>query len=102
MKICKFIYEIMKNLLYLTEILLCDCWLKKVFPVLLLLKVIFFKYLKLVILWHFRYLIQYQEAIPCEQVVSTLCDIKQAYTQFGGKSYYIILICLGVFFAVES
>ncbi|XP_041365598.1 proteasome subunit alpha type-4-like isoform X2 [Gigantopelta aegis] len=32
-----------------------------------------------------RYLIQYQEAIPCEQVVSTLCDIKQAYTQFGGK-----------------
>ena len=98
----------MKNLLYLTELLLCDCWWKKVFPVLLLLKVIFFKYLKLVILnvclilSHFRYLIQYQEAIPCEQVVSTLCDIKQAYTQFGGKSYYIILICLGVFFAVES
>jgi len=23
--------------------------------------------------------------VPCEQLVSTLCDIKQAYTQFGGK-----------------
>ncbi|ELT98287.1 hypothetical protein CAPTEDRAFT_152113 [Capitella teleta] len=32
-----------------------------------------------------RYSLQYQEPIPCEQVVSTLCDIKQAYTQFGGK-----------------
>ncbi|XP_067666668.1 proteasome subunit alpha type-4-like [Haliotis asinina] len=32
-----------------------------------------------------RYMLQYQEPIPCEQVVSTLCDIKQAYTQFGGK-----------------
>ena len=32
-----------------------------------------------------RYLLQYQEPIPCEQVVATLCDIKQAYTQFGGE-----------------
>lgn len=32
-----------------------------------------------------RYLLQYQEPIPCEQMVSTLCDLKQAYTQFGGK-----------------
>jgi len=32
-----------------------------------------------------RYLLQYQEPIPCEQLVSTLCDLKQAYTQFGGK-----------------
>lgn len=32
-----------------------------------------------------RFLLQYQEPIPCEQLVSTLCDIKQAYTQFGGK-----------------
>ncbi|XP_059174654.1 proteasome subunit alpha type-4-like isoform X3 [Physella acuta] len=32
-----------------------------------------------------RYILQYQEPIPCEQLVSTLCDIKQAYTQFGGK-----------------
>lgn len=33
----------------------------------------------------FRYLLQYQEPIPCEQLVTALCDIKQAYTQFGGK-----------------
>ncbi|KAK7576489.1 hypothetical protein V9T40_012775 [Parthenolecanium corni] len=32
-----------------------------------------------------RYLIQYGESIPCEQLVSWLCDIKQAYTQYGGK-----------------
>ncbi|XP_056268467.1 proteasome subunit alpha type-4-like [Pseudoliparis swirei] len=32
-----------------------------------------------------RYLLQYQEPIPCEQRVTALCDIKQAYTQFGGK-----------------
>lgn len=32
-----------------------------------------------------RYLLQYQEEMPCEQVVSQLCDVKQAYTQFGGK-----------------
>jgi len=32
-----------------------------------------------------RHVLQYQEAIPCEQVVSSLCDLKQAYTQFGGK-----------------
>jgi len=32
-----------------------------------------------------RHYLQYQEAIPCEQVVSSLCDLKQAYTQFGGK-----------------
>ncbi|CAI9727520.1 proteasome subunit alpha type-4 [Octopus vulgaris] len=32
-----------------------------------------------------RYLLQYAEPMPCEQVVSALCDIKQSYTQFGGK-----------------
>ncbi|NWT43383.1 PSA4 protein, partial [Chroicocephalus maculipennis] len=32
-----------------------------------------------------RYLLQYQEPIPCEQFFFFLCDIKQAYTQFGGK-----------------
>jgi len=32
-----------------------------------------------------RHLLQYGEAMPCEQLVATLCDIKQAYTQFGGK-----------------
>lgn len=35
----------------------------------------------------FRYLLQYQEPIPCEQRVTALCDIKQAYTQFGGESH---------------
>lgn len=30
-------------------------------------------------------MLTYQEPMPCEQLVSTLCDIKQAYTQFGGK-----------------
>ncbi|XP_013422041.1 proteasome subunit alpha type-4 [Lingula anatina] len=32
-----------------------------------------------------RFYLQYQEPIPCEQLVSHLCDIKQAYTQYGGK-----------------
>lgn len=32
-----------------------------------------------------RYLFQYGEPMPCEQLVSQLCDIKQAYTQYGGK-----------------
>merc|ERR1711934_500779 len=32
-----------------------------------------------------RYQYQYGESIPCEQLVSWLCDIKQAYTQSGGK-----------------
>ncbi|XP_031559701.1 proteasome subunit alpha type-4-like [Actinia tenebrosa] len=31
-----------------------------------------------------RYQLEYQEPIPCEQMVSSLCDLKQAYTQFGG------------------
>ena len=33
---------------------------------------------------HCRYMLQYQENIPCEQLVMRLCDHKQAYTQFGG------------------
>lgn len=32
-----------------------------------------------------RYKLNYGEEIPCEQLVSQLCDIKQAYTQYGGK-----------------
>lgn len=32
-----------------------------------------------------RYKLYYGESIPCEQLVSHLCDIKQSYTQFGGK-----------------
>lgn len=37
-----------------------------------------------------RYLLQYQEPIPCEQLVSSLCDIKQVYTQLGGTALCII------------
>ena len=37
--------------------------------------------------FHPRYLLQYQEPIPCEQLVTALCDIKQAYTQFGGMIF---------------
>jgi len=32
-----------------------------------------------------RYQLQYQEPIPIENIVSSLCNVKQAYTQFGGK-----------------
>lgn len=32
-----------------------------------------------------RYMFRYQECIPCEQLVMQLCDVKQAYTQFGGE-----------------
>jgi len=32
-----------------------------------------------------RYQIQYQEPTPCENLVSSLCNVKQSYTQFGGK-----------------
>ncbi|KAJ6224838.1 hypothetical protein RDWZM_003383 [Blomia tropicalis] len=32
-----------------------------------------------------RHLLQYGESISCERLVSWLCDIKQAYTQYGGK-----------------
>ena len=32
-----------------------------------------------------RYRYQYQEDMPSEQLVMRLCDVKQAYTQFGGN-----------------
>lgn len=32
-----------------------------------------------------RYQLSYAEAMPCEEMVSYLCDMKQSYTQFGGK-----------------
>lgn len=32
-----------------------------------------------------RFQLYYGEPIPCEQLVSHLCDIKQSYTQYGGK-----------------
>src|ERR1700709_344017 len=31
-----------------------------------------------------RYLLTYNAAIPCEQLVRRLCDLKQGYTQHGG------------------
>ena len=31
-----------------------------------------------------RYLLTYNEEIPCEQLVRRLCDLKQGYTQHGG------------------
>lgn len=31
-----------------------------------------------------RYLLTYNEDIPCEQLVRRLCDLKQSYTQHGG------------------
>uniref|UniRef100_A0A3Q2XIH5 Uncharacterized protein n=1 Tax=Hippocampus comes TaxID=109280 RepID=A0A3Q2XIH5_HIPCM len=37
-----------------------------------------------------RYLLQYQEPMPCEQLVTALCDIKQAYTQFGGRKLSLL------------
>lgn len=43
-----------------------------------------------------RYLLQYQEPIPCEQLVTALCDIKQAYTQFGGKEVWGTIVLLNV------
>jgi len=41
-----------------------------------------------------RYLLTYGDSIPCEQLVSWLCDIKQAYTQYGGKNILINLSLL--------
>lgn len=32
-----------------------------------------------------RYLYAYQEPVPVEYLVQTLCDTKQGYTQYGGK-----------------
>jgi len=32
-----------------------------------------------------NYLRTYGEEIPCEQLVKRLCDLKQGYTQHGGK-----------------
>jgi 20S proteasome subunit alpha 3 len=43
-----------------------------------------------------RYQIQYQESIPCENLVSNLCYIKQANTQFGGKrSFGVSILYMG-------
>lgn len=37
-----------------------------------------------------RYLFQYGDSIPCEQLVSSLCDVKQIYTQYGGKVFLLV------------
>lgn len=37
-----------------------------------------------------RYLLQYGDPIPCEALVSWLCDIKHAYTQYGGNATHFI------------
>ena len=36
-----------------------------------------------------RHLLHYGEPIPCEQLVASLCDVKQAYTQFGGVCFAV-------------
>lgn len=45
-----------------------------------------------------RYLAQYGESMPCEQLVSALCDMKQAYTQYGGN----VLQTLPLFSVIHS
>lgn len=43
-----------------------------------------------------RYMLQYQEPIPCEQLVSWLCDVKQAYTQYGGlRPFGVSILYMG-------
>jgi len=39
-----------------------------------------------------RHLLHYGEPVPCEQLVASLCDIKQAYTQFGGACIRILVL----------
>jgi len=43
-----------------------------------------------------RYKLNYQESIPVEQLVINLCDIKQAYTQYGGlRPFGISVLYMG-------
>lgn len=43
-----------------------------------------------------RYLLTYNEDIPCEQLVRRLCDLKQGYTQRGGlRPFGVSLIYAG-------
>ncbi len=32
-----------------------------------------------------QYKLQYNESMPCEQLIQRVCDLKQGYTQFGGQ-----------------
>lgn len=41
-----------------------------------------------------RHTLQFGEPIPCEQLVMRLCDIKQAYTQYGGIVLFLISVIL--------
>eukprot|EP00112_Aurelia_sp_Birch-Aquarium-sp1_P023747 Seg72.5 transcript_id=Seg72.5/GoldUCD/mRNA.D3Y31 product="Proteasome subunit alpha type-4" protein_id=Seg72.5/GoldUCD/D3Y31 len=43
-----------------------------------------------------KYLLTYQEPIPCEQLVTRLCDLKQQYTQAGGyRPFGVSLLYMG-------
>jgi len=43
-----------------------------------------------------RYLLQYQEPMPVEQLISSLCDLKQRYTQVGGyRPFGVSLLYIG-------
>lgn len=48
-----------------------------------------------------RYLLQYGENIPCEQLVSWLCDVKQAYTQYGGELSIVIVLPIRFLFSFK-
>ena len=39
-----------------------------------------------------KYLFRYNEAIPVEQLVKDLCDLKQGYTQYGGACQFVIIL----------
>ena len=41
-----------------------------------------------------QYLYAYQEPVPVEYLVQQLCDLKQGYTQYGGKIIRLIEILL--------
>jgi hypothetical protein len=43
-----------------------------------------------------KYQLAYQEPIPAEQLVRTVCDLKQGYTQFGGAHAFRPCHCLSV------
>jgi len=43
-----------------------------------------------------RYLLNYQEPMPVEQLISSLCDLKQRYTQVGGyRPFGVSLLYMG-------
>ncbi|GKV11365.1 hypothetical protein SLEP1_g22628 [Rubroshorea leprosula] len=41
-----------------------------------------------------RYTYAYQELMPIEQLVQSLCDTKQGYTQFGVSAPFVFHFCL--------